>query len=652
MADNKTVFQRLRNVMIGTKTGSLYTPEKEVSIYNINPSVGSDIIYTSNNKEERDNMYNTLRQQKLLSYQWAKSGYDTSMEQMMGANHVKIMYRDADLMDAWPEIGAALDILSEEACVLNFSGEMLNINSKSERIKSVLKDLFINRLDIHIMLPMVARAMCKYGNEFMLLNLDMNDGVLGWRELPVYDIRRLENGLQGVNGAMSGNYNTNINNTHPDEVKFVWEGHNENTGGYKSYQIAHFRLINDSLFLPYGTSHLNKARRAWRMMSMMEDAMLLHRLEKSVERRIFKVNVGAIDDADVPAFLNDFMNSVKRAPIIDSKTGQIDLKKNFLDISADYVIPVRSGSDPSDITTLQSAQHTTSMEDIQYMENKVLSALKVPKSYLNFQDKESKGQNVSSVDIRFSRVVNRIQQALLLELNKIAIIHLYLLGFEDDLTNFSLSLNNPSKQLEILEMDNLSKSIATATSALSEQGGGLPLLSWRQVQKDIMGKTDAEIFDMINEIRLEKAMAEELINTTQIIKRTGMFNNTDRIYGEPNANYSNNEGAEGEGLAGGGGTMGGGLDFGGFDDGGLGDLGEPGGLEDGEIGGDEGSVTMDENMPMESKVKKPIFSRDNATDKYLNYIERFKEKESDNASRELLKNSILTESFKNNINRL
>ena len=646
MADNRTVFQRLMNVMAGTKTGSLYDTKKEVSIYNINPAINNDVIYSTTSKADRDRELNTLKQQKLLSYQWAKSGYDTSMEQMQGANHVKMMYRDADLMDAWPEIGAALDVLSEEACALNFSGTMLNIYSKSERIKSILNDLFINKLDIHIMLPMVARAMCKYGNEFMLLNLDMNNGVIGWRELPVYDMRRIENGLQALNGAMSGNYQGMVNNMRPDEVRFIWEGHNEATNGYQWFQVAHFRMINDSLFLPYGTSHLNKARRVWRMMSMMEDAMLLHRLDKSVERRIFKVNVGAIDDADVPAFLNDFMNSVKRAPIIDPKTGQMDLRKNFLDISADYVIPVRSGTDPSDITTLQSAQHSTSMEDIQYVENKVLSALKVPKSYLNFQDKESKGQNLSSIDIRFSRVVNRIQQALLLELNKIAIIHLYLMGFEDDLTNFNLSLNNPSKQLEILEMENLSKNIAVATSALSVQGSGIPLYSWRRVQKDIMGKTDVEIFEMINEIRLEKAMAEELLNTSQIIKKTGMFNNVDRIYGDPNAEYTvSSENGEDGGF-------GGSPTGGGFDIGGLGDLGEPGAMEEGDIGGDEGSVPMDEEMPMESVKNKNIIIEKGATEKYLNYIKGVCDSNEKDSKIELLKNSLITESFKSNIDKL
>ena len=160
---------------------------------------------------------------------------------------------------------------------------------------------------------------------------------------------------------------------------------------------------------------------------MMEDAMLLYRLERSIERRIFKVNVGLIDDADVPAYVQEFMNTVKRAPIIDPQTGQLDLRKNFLDVSADYVIPVRNQQDPSSIDTLQSAQNPTSMDDINYMETKILAALRIPKTFLNFQEAQGKGQNLSLLDIRFNRTVNRVQQAILMELNKIAIIHLYLL---------------------------------------------------------------------------------------------------------------------------------------------------------------------------------------------------------------------------------
>lgn len=593
MADKRTTWQKLTNVLINTSNGTPSAGSTRTAIYNI-AAPKDTVLYSSNNKEERDMKLAQLKQQRYMSYLWAKTGYESSMQQAVGSNQVRVMYRDADLMAAWPEIGQALDVTSEEATVTNKKGKILNIYSKSERIKSTLEDLFYNRLDIAIWLQTIVRQTCKYGNEFMFLNLDMNDGIKGWRELPVHQMRRLENGMDNIYGGGTI-FNTNYTGLIPDEVKFVWEGHNENFP-FKGWMVAHFRLIADSLYLPYGVSMLNKARRHWRMLSMMEDGMLLYRLERSIERRIFKVNVGLMDENDVPAFLQEFMNTVKRAPIIDPETGQIDLRKNFLDVSADYVIPVRSGQDPTSIETLQSAQNSTSMDDINYMENKVLSALGVPKTFLNYQEPQGKGQNLSLLDIRFNRRINSIQKAIIMELNKVALIHLYLLGFEDDLTNFTLSLNNPSNQIEMMELDNLNKRLSAAQVALSEQGGGIPLMSWHQVQREIMGKTDKEIDDMLNEMRLEAALATELKRTPEIIEQTHLFDKVDRIFGKPGAKYSAQpQGQEGMGggLGGGGGApmpLGGDMD-GGFGDE-LGDLGEPGAEPEGDIGGQEGGENL------------------------------------------------------------
>lgn len=596
MAERKNRLQTLSDVMIGVTRGypSPTAPTKS-AVYNIAPS--SEVIFSTNDKAERDAKLKELKQQRMLAYQWQKIGYETSMEQMAGATQVKVMYRDADLMDAWPEIGRALTIVSDEATTINSKGKILNIYSKSPRIKAVLEDLFVNRLDFNLWSKTIMRATAKYGNEFMFLNIDAEKGITGWRELPVHEITRLENGMLN---AYSGTYASAAvsQNIKPDDVKFVWEGHNQQIP-YKSWQVAHFRLINDSLYLPYGVSWLNHSRRHWRMLSMMEDGMLLYRLERSVERRIFKVNVGLIDDKDVPAFLQEFMNNIKRAPIIDPQTGQIDLRKNFLDVSADYVIPVRPGQDPTSIDNLASAQNITSMDDINFMENKVLCGLGVPKSYLNFQEPQGKGQNLSILDIRFSRTVNSLQQAVIMELNKIAIIHLHILGYDDDLTNFTLSLNNPSNQIEMMELDNLLKRINAATAALAEQGGGIPLMSWHQVQRDILGRSDSEIAETLDEIRLEAAVAVEIQRTPEIIKKTHIFDNVDNIYGELGAEYSATPPGQEGGL--GGGSLGGGGGAAmppmgeGFGDE-LGDIGEPGADDTGMEGGEEASTPLAESQ--------------------------------------------------------
>lgn len=590
MEQNQTIFQRLSNVFRGSGPNSI---SNDIITSPANSNDVNRVLFTTTDKAEYERKLKSYQQQKYMAYRWKKASADNAVENLAGYTAVKLMYRDVDLMDGTPEIGTALDIISEEACPLTSKGSMINIASRSKRVKSILEDLFINRLHIYTDLPMIARHLTKYGNTYMLLNIDKDNGILGWMMLPVYEIDRIENGQLSPYAVV----NTNNKDVKPDEIKFVWAGHNDSQP-YHNWEVAHFRLLNDSFFLPYGVSMLHKARRTWRMWSMMEDAMLIWRLDKAIERRVFKIYVGDIDNQDVPAYVQDIANSFKRTQIIDPVTGQIDLRKNFLDISSDYFIPVRREDAPTPIDTLGAANSQVQMEDIEYMQNKMFAAMRVPKTFLNFQEAQGKGQNLSILDVRFSRMINRIQQFILMELNKIAMIHLYIMGLNDEIGNFTISLNNPSSQIEAQELSDLNNRLSAMQTALADPGTGIPMMSMHKALKDIMKMSDTEIKDMLNEIRIEKAMAAELAATANIIKKTGIFDSVDRIYGDYEAmnNPQPQQSADGEegGDMGGGGFGGG--DFGGDLGGDDMDLGEPGSSEEGDLGGDMGETDMD-NAP-------------------------------------------------------
>lgn len=619
---NLTIFQKLGNRFRGSTDSSVN--QNIVYKSEISPDT---VLFSTNDREEYEKKLSTYRQQKYLAYQWKKAGADTAMESLAGYNAVRLMYRDADLMDGTCEIGAALDIISEESCPINSQGKMINIYSKSKRVKSILEDLFVNRLHVYTELPMIARHMVKYGNTFELLNIDKDNGVLGWMMMPVYEVDREENGF-GISSMAS--INTNNSNIREDEIRFVWRGQNGDTP-YYNWQVAHFRLLNDSFFLPYGVSCLHKARRAWRMWSMMEDAMLIWRLDKAIERRVYKIYVGSINDADVPAYVNEIANNFKRTAIVDPMTGQIDLRKNFLDVSSDYFIPVRSESAPNPIETLGAANSQVQMEDIEYMQSKIFAALRVPKTFLNFQEAQGKGQNLAVMDVRFSRMINRVQQFLIMELNKIAMIHLYVIGMTDELGNFMITLNNPSSQIEAQELDDLTKRLNAMQTALADPGIGIPMMSLHKALREIMKMEDSEIKDMLNEIRLEKAMAAELAATANSIKKTGIFDATDNIYGDyelmNGGGQQQPQGEEGgdemgSGLGGGGGMLGG--DLGGDMDMDM-DMGEPGSEEGGDFNGDVGETDMggapdaDSGVPlMESLDRKRKVK--SFTEKYFNML--------------------------------
>lgn len=590
MAKKFTIFQNLDRAI----DGNWGSDNPRNNTYDLSNSPSDEIIYKTDNKQDFETKKLELQQNRYLSQRWQKANVDLSVKAFSGLNNVKLMYRDVDLMDSFPEIGAALTIVAEEASTLNDKGQLINVFSKSDRVKKILEDLFNNRLDIVVTAPMIIRAMCKYGNQFMLLNIDNKLGVTGWRQLPVFNVERLENGIQNAYGATGLMYNTSTASDGSVDMstRFIWVDENNSQVPFRNWQIGHFRLLNDSLYLPYGSSYLNNARRHFRMLSLMEDMMLIYRLDRSIERRVYKIFVGAIDDKDVPAYVEEIANNFKRTPIIDPMTGQVDLRKNILSIDQDVFIPVRNENAPTPIDTLQAAQNLTAMDDIKFIQNKVLTALRIPKTFLNFEDSVGDGKNLALMDVRFSRTINRIQQAFLMEMTKIASIHLYLLGFEDELTNFSLTMNNPSTQAEQLEIDNLQKKITAVRDAVADPGNGIPIMSLSRALKEIMKWSDKEIQENFEEIRLEKAIAAEIEKTSQIIKKTGIFDIVDKTYGEPGAEYQEDDGGMGDGENGGipsGGGAGGGGSFGS-------DLDSIGGVGDedmeGDISGEEGEAPV------------------------------------------------------------
>lgn len=600
MAKKYTVFQSLDRAISGN-WASIEQPH--VNAYDMRNYGGGDkVLYKTTNKDEYEQKKLELQQNRYLADRWVKANVNLALNGVTGLNNIKLMYRDADLMDAYPEIGAALDILSDEACIAKDStGAVVNVYSKSERVKSILEDLFVNRLNIQLTAQMVIRAMCKYGNQFMLLDIDHKKGVKGWKQLPVFQVERIENGI--VNPYGGGGMSTVVNGKNPENVdmstQFVWVDGNNSQVPFRNWQVAHFRLLSNSIYLPYGCSYLNAARRHWRALSLMEDMMLIYRLERSIERRVYKIFVGSIDDADVQGYVEQVANELKRTPIVDPLTGQLDLRKNILGVADDLFIPVRTENAPTPIDTLPAAQNMTAIDDIKFMQNKVLAALRIPKSFLNFEETAGDGKNLSLMDIRFTRAINRIQQAFLMELTKVASIHLYLLGFDDELTNFTLTMNNPSTQAEQLEIENMQKKIDAVRDAVSDPGNGLPVMSQMRALKEIMKWSEKDIKNNLEEIRLEKAISAELEKTAQIIKKTGLFDTVDRIYGEPGAKYMDDAqggmpqdgGGMGGGMMGGapsGGDLGGGAptDFG--ED--LDSLGAPNADDQDDISGQEGSM--------------------------------------------------------------
>ena len=559
MAENNyTIWQRLTKVF-----GPDSTLDQQPPVYKFDKK---ELLKTRDKAEfEKEKLQ--AQQSLYLGQQWQKVENNLYTQAVYYEPTRLAAFYDYESMEYTPEISAALDIYSEESTTTNEDGYILQIYSESKRIKSVLADLFNNRLDINTNLPMWTRNTCKYGDNFVYLKLDPEKGIMGGQQLPNIEIERLERGMKSTPSQYGINRPDGDTN---DTLKFKWKVKDLD---FNTWEIAHFRLLGDDRKLPYGTSMLEKARRIWKQLILSEDAMLIYRTSRAPERRVFKVFVGNMDDKDVEPYVQRVANKFKRDQVADPNTGNVDLRMNQMAVDQDYFIPVRDPNAPNPIDTLPGAQNLSEIADIEYIQKKLLTALRVPKAFLGFEEVTGEGKNLALQDIRFARTINRIQKSMIQELNKIAIIHLYILGFEDELNNFTLGLTNPSTQADLLKVEQWQQKIQLYRDAVSDPGNGIQPVSSSWAKKHILGFSDEEIKLDIQQQRIEKAVGAELEKTAEVIIHTGLFDNIDKLYGK----RPGEEGGEAAGDTGGGDDFGGG-DFGGGSDFGGGDIG-------GDIGG-------------------------------------------------------------------
>jgi len=362
-------------------------------------------------------------------------------------------YSDFDQMEFMPELASALDIYADEMTTNNQYNKILKIHSKNEEIKSILHNLYYNVLNIETNLFSWCRTMCKFGDFFMYLDIDEKLGVKSVLGLPSPEVERLE-------GEDESN---------PNYVQFQW-----NSAGltFENWQIAHFRILGQDKYSPYGTSIFEPARRIWRQLQLMEDAMMAYRIVRAPERRIFYIDVGNVAPQEVEQYIQKVITGLKRNQIVDPTTGRVDLRYNPMSIDEDFYIPVRGQQSGTRIESLPGGQFTGDIEDVQYLRDKLFSAIKVPQAYLS-SDKGKLPEDKSTLaqkDIRFAKLILRLQSIIVEELRKIGMIHLYTLGYRnEDLIKFNLRLNNPSKISELQEIEHFKAQLEVAKSA-SEVG--------------------------------------------------------------------------------------------------------------------------------------------------------------------------------------
>jgi len=468
-------------------------------------------------------------QQNYLDWQVSKIAHDLYARTIFFDTDRISSYNDFNAMDHSPEIAAALNIIRDECLTRNERGNILEIYSENTRIKDILSDLFKKVLNIEFQLKLWIRELVKHGDYFVLLRIDKDLGIYDFLTLPISEIHREE----GRDGNL-------------DSVRFRWE----TTGDYfEEWQVAHFRLIEDTKKLPYGRSLLEPARKLWKQLQLAEDAMLVYRITRAPERRVFYIETGNLGEADVKQYIMKMQNQLKKQPIVDSQTGQVNMKYNPQNITEDFFIPIK-GDKSSKIETLPGASNLDAIADIQYFQNKLFAAIQVPKAYLNYSDALPGGSTLSQADLRFSRTINSIQEAVLMELRRIANIHLYFLGFVDDIDNFTLTLTNPSTQQELLKLETQKARLEVFKEFFTPEATSPASYTW--AMENILGFSKSDIKLLLKQKKVEAKIFSEIEEGSKY-KSIGLFKDLDKKYlnKDSNENTSNVSEEEPENKSGG-----------------------------------------------------------------------------------------------------
>jgi len=390
------------------------------------------------------------------------TGYST-VHQIMAARLA--LFKDYESMDSDPIISSALDIYSDESTMKGEYGQVITIKSENENIKEILHNLFYDIMNVEFNLWPWVRNMVKYGDFFLYLDISDKYGITNVVPLSPYEVVRAE-GEDPENPYYTKFYLESIEGANPH---FGQKANNGKKVEFENFQIAHFRLANDSNFLPYGKSMVESTRKIWKQLTLMEDAMLIHRIMRAPSKRVFKIDIGNIPPAEVDNYMQRIINKMKKTPFIDESTGEYNLKYNIQNLTEDFFMPVRGGDSGTEINELGGIDYD-STEDIEYLKNKLLASLRVPKAFLGFDENVGGKATLAAEDVRFARTIERIQRIIISELTKIAVVHLYSQGYTDeDLVNFELDLASPSTMYEQEKIELWGQKVSLARDMISDK---------------------------------------------------------------------------------------------------------------------------------------------------------------------------------------
>lgn len=416
-----------------------------------------------------------------------------------------VMYDEYRRMcNTFPVIKAAIDIYAEEICNEDSEGNIVSVHSPSKKVKKYLEELIFDNLKLNTYGYLVVREMKKMGNVYAYMVIDKKFGVTDLIYLPPETIYKEV--LQDANNVF----------VLPQEWGYRWNGGNM----FKDYEIVHWKNIEDLESEPYGVSSLRSIVDTWRRVVLMREAMIIYRITRAPQRLLFKVDTTGMDDEAAQRHVDSQKRAVNDKRLVDPETGLIDFTYNPISVEENLFLPITDSSQ-SDVVPLEGASNMGDIEDYKIIYDDIFAGLKIPKSFLTFEEGLSNKAALSEEDIRFAKTTQKGQREFLEGLTHICLVHLAVKGCtREEMESFTIKMNNPSIASEVQKQELLKSRLEVANSAWDKSTEGLNLLSYVDVLSSVLKFSDDQIRTTIKRQFAEKRINWKLTK----INENGFYN--------------------------------------------------------------------------------------------------------------------------------
>jgi hypothetical protein len=398
-------------------------------------------------------------------------------------------------------------------CQKDDDGRVMSVTVANDEIKEELEHLLFHRKMLNIdqkKMWNIAKQLFIFGDFFWEIVIDIENpkgGIVDLIPLPADSMFRLETTKGRLIEFQQSKEGPDTNSLARVDVTQATETDLQQATAtrFAPHQIIHIKIGDDrKTFYPYGVSLMEAARGPAHQLRLAEDSMLVYRLTRAPERRVFYIDTAQLSSARAEAFIERMKDQFKKKKV-PSRSGSgggassVEERWHAPAADEDYWIPIRPNSNTR-VETLPGAQNLGEIDDVLYFRNKLFAALNFPKNYFNNEDTQSTRISLSAQDIKFARMIERLQSHIEDSFWEVCDRHLKLLGYPEEMyEDLALKMTPPSDWRELTRAEVVTNRLNNAANLKGSQ-----LMSDYDIHTKWLKYPEDEAKKMLSRLKIQK----------------------------------------------------------------------------------------------------------------------------------------------------